>query len=124
MRKYFKKIIVLCLFLLLGFLTAKFCHRATDGFAVVNVYAPKGDHSKWDTPLSSEIKAEIDPILSGCFTYFSCGSQSYVFLSEDGKTVLKLFKFQHLRIPPWLESIPLPQKIHRGRSQRRAQAPC
>ena len=119
MSKYIKKIPILCLFLLLGLVVAKFCHHATDGFALVNVFSPKGDNRKWDIPLSAEIKTEIDPILNNHFTYLCCGSQSYVFLSDDGKTVLKLFKFQHLRIPPWLEFIPLPKKIHSFREEKK-----
>jgi hypothetical protein len=41
-------------------------------------------------------KESIRKILQQPFTYFSKGSQSYVFLSEDGNYVLKLFK-QHKR---------------------------
>ena len=77
----------------------RLCHKATDGFAMVNVYPPHDDNSAWQTS---------DPLdlHSSTYRYYASGSQSYVFLSEDGKTVLKLFKFQHMRIPPWLEYFP------------------
>jgi hypothetical protein len=38
-------------------------------------------------------------------------------LSDDGKYVLKLFKFYHLQSPEWLLSIPLPQFAARYRNE-------
>lgn len=78
----------------------RLCHRATDGFAMVNVYPPKDDNSHWATDEPLELTSET-------FRYFDSGSQSYVFISDDGQTVLKLFKFQHMRVPPWLEVFPI-----------------
>jgi len=67
---------------------------------MVNVYAPKGDNAKWhrDGVLPEGIENQT-------FTYLSSGSQSYVFFSEDGQMVLKLFKFQHMRTPPIFDFI-------------------
>lgn len=105
------------LFLLLFFGVERLCHRATDGFAMVNVYPPKGNYSRWETeePFPSQ---EIS--LDQPFYYLDSGSQSYVFLSEDGETVLKLFKFQHMRIPPWIDLLPLPNSLAGKRDKKRS----
>lgn len=92
----------------------RLCHRATDGFAMVNVYAPPGNNSPWKRSGSP------DPhLVSQTYRYLDSGSQSYVFLSEDGQTVLKLFKFQHMRIPPWLDSFPQISYLQKKRTQKR-----
>ena len=82
--------------------TYDFCHKATRGFALVNIYP-----TEYQDYESCTLKEPIDQIFSQSFHLFSNGGQSYVFLSDDQKIILKLFKFQHHRIPPWLEHIPL-----------------
>jgi hypothetical protein len=42
------------------------------------------------------------------FRYFKKGSQAYAFMSDDGKYILKLFKFHHMHSMKWLQAIPLP----------------
>lgn len=54
----------------------------------------------------------IDHILSQKFTYFNKGSQSYVYLSEDKKYVLKFLKQDKLHPKTWLASIPFPFNSH------------
>lgn len=73
--------------LLLIVAICRFCHHATDGFqltkiqnnifAVHEVYAHDGE-------------GEAKQLLSQPFTYLARGKQSFVFLSQDGKSVLKL----------------------------------
>lgn len=96
------------------FWVERFCHKATDGFAMVNVYPPQGNHQMW------ERIEPLDPqLISSPYRYFSSGSQSYVFISEDNQTVLKLFKFQHMRIPPWLEYLPSFPYLEAKREKKR-----
>lgn len=38
----------------------------------------------------------VDPLLDQPFHFLGAGGTSFVFLGEDGKTILKLFKHQHL----------------------------
>jgi len=40
--------------------------------------------------------AEMESLLNQSFCFFGSGGTSFVFLGEDGKTILKLFKHQHL----------------------------
>ncbi|MBF5060283.1 hypothetical protein [Candidatus Neptunochlamydia vexilliferae] len=110
-----KRLLKIFLFVSLLIGIERLCHRATDGFAMVNVYAPPGNNSEWKS------KGSPDPaLLNQTYTYFNSGSQSYVFLSEDGKTILKLFKFQHMRTPPWLNLLPSVGKLGEKRTKKRA----
>ena len=109
-----KRLVKIFLFAILFFGVERLCHKATDGFAIVNIYAPPGDNSK-------RHRAEMpDPkLLTQTYRYLNCGSQSYIFVSEDGKTILKFFKFQHMRIPPWLDFLPSKGKFGKNRLKKR-----
>jgi hypothetical protein len=101
---------------ILAFVTIyDFCHKATKGFAIVNIYPT--EYRNYETGVSKET---IDTIFSQSFHLFSTGGQSYVFISDDQKTMLKLFKFQHLRIPPILEFIPLSGSALERKNQKKA----
>lgn len=110
MSRFLKLFLIVALF----FGVERLCHRATDGFAMVNVYAPPGNNDRWKTD---------EPLPEGLcdqpFHYLNSGSQSYVFVSEDGKTVLKLFKFQHMRTPPILDFLPSKGKLGEKRTKKR-----
>lgn len=49
--------------------------------------------------LNEAPKPEIAAVFEKPFTYLAKGKQSYVFLSSDGKFVLKLFRFDQCKIP-------------------------
>lgn len=110
MRRFLKLFLIIILF----FGIERLCHRATDGFALVNVYAPPGNNDKWKSnePLPKGLCDQT-------FHYLNSGSQSYVFVSEDGKTILKLFKFQHMRTPPILDFLPSVGKLGEKRAKKR-----
>ena len=55
---------------------------------------------EWESPpLSTQENEKICAILKSPFTYLSHGNQSYVFESEDGEYVLKLFRYRLIRSP-------------------------
>lgn len=75
----------------------------TAGFTVGNISSNLAYDSRWDTGvLPKEKKAFIQKALSQDYTYLGKGCQSYVFLSADGKYVLKFFKYQRFRPQEWL----------------------
>jgi len=113
-RYFFLKII---LFAGLVFCVERFCHRATDGFALVNIHPPK---ETVYPSASFSLDKEIKTVLDQPFNYLASGSQSYVFVSQDQSVVFKLFKFQHMRIPPWMEKLPLPSFLEKKRSAKKA----
>ncbi len=110
-----KRLFIFFLSVFLFFATERFCHKATDGFALVNVYAPTEDNKKWHR--EGDIPGHL---LKQTFTYFGSGSQSYVFFSEDGTTVLKLFKFQHMRTPPLINFLPNVGILGKKREKKRS----
>ncbi len=115
MFKRFKQFFLICGAILSFYAIERFCHRETDGFALVNIYSPEKALKHRTKPHSNE----IIPLLNQKFHYLTCGSQSYVFISEDQEYVLKFFKFQHMRIPPFLEFIPLPTRFDQIREKKK-----
>lgn len=91
----------------------RLCHLATGGFSVLRI-----THNLEETPSLDESGPTIDAILSQSFTYLNSGAQSYVFLSEDDQYVIKFFKFQHMRVPPWIHYLPLPQTLKNYRNYK------
>ncbi|MBS0625224.1 MAG: hypothetical protein JSS32_04170 [Verrucomicrobia bacterium] len=60
-----------------------------------------------DLPTGEELSQEL-PELSQPFRYLSHGRQTFVFLSADGKTVLKLFNQEYFQ-PRWYHHLPAPR---------------
>jgi hypothetical protein len=72
---------------------------------ITNYHPPSAE---WEIPkLSQDEQTVLDQILSQKFTYYSKGSQAYVFISEDKKYILKFLKQQKLRANSWLAHLPL-----------------
>jgi hypothetical protein len=74
----------------------------TDDFRLANItYQLPFIHSWKTETLAHEDNTQLDQILNQKFTYIGKGAQCYAFGSEDGKFVLKFFKFKHLK-PSWM----------------------
>ncbi len=96
----------------------RFCHQKTGGFQISKIESDHAFNPDWATPIpSNQERDHIRTILDQRYTFFSYGGQAYVFLSDDGKTVLKLFKQHHLRVPSWIKTIPLPKTFKRIRDK-------
>ena len=99
----------------------RLCHKATDGFAINKIAYPLDEELlSHDEPYSVEQKIVVDVLKTQTFRYLASGAQMYAFTSDDGKHTLKLFKFQHMRIPPWFKHIPLPDKLNGYRQKKLA----
>ncbi len=115
----FKKAIFLALFIAACILIERLCHQATDGFEVANIHSTLTPRPEWESaPISDEERAALQIILTTPFRYLGKGAQCYVFLSQDEKYILKFFKFQHLRLPALLHTIPLPNMLHNWREAK------
>jgi hypothetical protein len=91
------------IFLILCFAgVARFCKNQTDGFTIERISSRGEFREVWET----EPPAEAETLLSQKFHYLAKGAQSFVFASDDGETVLKLFRHHHMRAPGWLKMIP------------------
>ncbi len=86
----------------------RFAHRHSSHFSVEKITTTHTADSQWDIPpLPAEELKALDQILNQKFTYYSKGSQAYVFISEDKKYILKFLKQQKLRPRSWFSRIPL-----------------
>lgn len=100
----------------------KFLHwKCNDGFSINNIQLHDIAHSRpWKVnPLTADERNELDAILNQEFTYLAKGHQSYVFLSADGKYVIKFLKFQRYCLNPYYAQIPLPKWLDEKREKRR-----
>ena len=92
----------------------KFCRSKTAGFTIPNI------ESHLDYNLDWEVKnGALPSIFEQSFSYFGAGGQCFVFLSEDGNYVLKLFKHHQRRLPLLIKSLPLPHKWAVKREKQR-----
>ncbi len=106
-------------FLIISFIfIERFCHQKTGGFQVSKIESDHSFNPDWATPVPSDQERDhLHTLLDQRYTFFSYGGQSYAFLSDDGKTILKLFKHHHLRVPAWIKMLPLPRTFKRIRNK-------
>lgn len=71
--------------------------RWTHPFRITNCFIDWPYNPAWE--VSGEPPREIAALFSKPFTYLAKGKQSFVFLSSDGKHVLKLFRFDTCKTP-------------------------
>ncbi|MBS0606259.1 MAG: hypothetical protein KF898_07985 [Parachlamydiales bacterium] len=90
-------------------LLQRFCHQQTDGFSRYKISSNLTFQPEWETPrLSLREQESLSKILNQPYRYLAKGAQSYVFLSDDGKYVLKFFRIYHLQPPFWVTHLRWP----------------
>lgn len=104
MNKNIRKILVwLLLACAVVYGVGRLYFHVTAGFTIGNISSNFPYDSRWDTgSVSPEKRESLQAALSQVYTYLGKGCQSYVFLSADGKYVLKFFKYQRFRPQEWL----------------------
>jgi len=88
------------------FAISRLYFAATDDFRVSNISFRNQEDAysfKIDTPEKKELES-VKEALNQTYSYMGKGGQAYAFLSQDGKYILKLFKFKHLE-PSWYISL-------------------
>jgi hypothetical protein len=65
-------------------------------FSVERISSTLTPRAEWAVTLSDKERGAIRPILGQTYRYLASGTQSYAFLSDDGKYVLKFFRMKHL----------------------------
>ncbi|WP_068470384.1 hypothetical protein [Candidatus Protochlamydia phocaeensis] len=79
----------------------------TGGFTLANISSDFSFNPEWEVrPLAKEEKERLTQALDQPYYYLGKGCQSYVFLSKDGRYVIKFFKYQRFRMQPWLVYFP------------------
>jgi len=109
MSKFTLKIL---LFLVLFISLERFCHKKTHGFRLHKIFSDHISSPRWDVGATCHDTAEIEKLLRQPYTFLASGGESYVFISDDRKTVLKFFKNHHMRERSWLDMIPTPTFLH------------
>ncbi len=91
-------------------------------FALSEIISHRPHHAEWETrPLSEKEEIIIQEASSQKYRYLSAGAQVYVFLSEDGKYVLKFFKQETYLLPKYMDYLPsfFPYKKKKIESKKR-----
>lgn len=95
------------------------------GFRSERVTSPLPKEKAWECSTSKD--PVVDRLLRQKFHYIGSGAQMYVFLGEDDKTILKLFKMERLLPKKWLQFLSFPafmseykERKTSRREQRRA----
>src|SRR5689334_17813265 len=105
--------------LLACYLLKKFCYSKTDGFALYKICSSLRYCPEWEAASPTfDDSEEIAAILEQPFYYFAKGAQSYVFVSKDGKTVIKFFRIYHLQPPLLLKAVALPLPLQSYQIQK------
>ncbi len=112
--KFIRSHLLFFILFALGFYaSARFCHKQTGGFTVWKIASDHSFHPEWDVEsLDPKNQAEVDLLLNQPYHFYSYGGQSYIFISADGTTVLKVFKHHHMRSFSWIDHVPLPRNFH------------
>lgn len=107
--KLIKRVAILLVVVLCGVGAKQFCYKKTDGFALYKILSSLPYHEEWEPRSSSPV--ELSQILGQPYYYLAKGAQSYVFVSEDGQTVIKFFRLYHLSPPAWMTAVTMPMPL-------------
>lgn len=122
-KQIIRLFICICLISTVLYGVARLYYEVTGGFHMANISSDFPYDPRWDThSLSSEEKHTVDHALDQEYRYLGKGCQSYVFMSEDGKYVLKFFKYQRFRPQAyinWLSVIPKVEKIRQEKIEKK-----
>lgn len=97
MKKWIWILVIFCM----GYGLITLHEELTGNFRLNNIQCDLAYNTSWETkPPSSSEQENIRHILNQSFYFLGNGKQSFAFISEDRKYVIKFFRFQNLR-PSW-----------------------
>ncbi len=115
----FSQIIMICIAAICLLYINRHYQKVMNSFALFKIVHVLPTEEEFAPPLlSSKELEEVRFILSQPFSSYSHGSQSFVFVSEDGKYILKFNKFYSLFDSVWLHSLPLFNFLSKGYKDR------
>lgn len=88
-------------------------HRLTKGFSTAAIKTDLPNRGEWESCLPED---EVRSLFKQIFTYYSHGSQSFAFISEDQNYVIKFFKHHRWRLNPMMQYLPLPAYLQHKRA--------
>lgn len=105
-----KKFALLTLLILFCAAVGQGWYLIRDGFQVSRVLG-------WDDQVESPWSEEAEGALAQRYYTLGRGRQCYAFVSEDGKYVIKIPRYDRYRVPLWLRSLPFNAYRERRRSE-------
>lgn len=122
LKRYIKLFCFVLIFFLSLYGASRLYYGVTGGFTISNISSNLSFDKRWDiNALTSEKKEALHQILKQKFSYLGKGCQSYVFLSEDKKYVIKFFKYQRFRPQAWLDYLSFIPAVNTYRLEKIAQ---
>jgi hypothetical protein len=112
MNKWVKRGINFSLFLIAFNTLEHLCHQQTKGFFLERIQFSD------EKPEASSPDAATLSVLNQPFHYLNHGNQCFAFVSDDGKYILKFFKYVHPASPLWISNIPLINRFKAFRQTR------
>lgn len=81
--------------------------HVTAGFTIGNISSDFAFQPQWEVfPLDDKATVEFNEAIDQPYRYFAKGCQSYAFISQDGRYVIKFFKQQKFCLPFWVTYFP------------------
>lgn len=123
-RRLFIRLAIFLAIIALLFIAGRTHTFLTEGFTLANITTDFPYRNQWREPSipPQEQFDAVREILKQKFTYLGKGAQTYAFLSEDGKYVIKFVKQKHLKLPKWQDiflQIPFLQEYRQEKMQQR-----
>jgi hypothetical protein len=112
MNRWIKRGIKLSLFLIAFNTLEHLCHQKTKGFFLQRI------QFRDEKPVASAPDVTTLSVLNQPFHYLNHGNQCFAFVSEDGRHILKFFKYVHHTSPLWTSKIPLLNRFKPFRQTR------
>lgn len=107
MKKIAKQLFFLTFFVLSIYGLGRLYFHLTGGFRYGNISSDFTFQPQWEVrPLLASEHAQWMHAIDQPYTYLGKGCQSYVFASQDGRYVIKFFKYQRYRLSTWLTYFP------------------
>lgn len=107
MSRKLKIFLLTLILMLIPFIAIRAWYFLTDNFYPEGIQNDFAYNPDWDVPpLSLSEKEALKASLSKPLTYLNKGAQIFAFQTEDGKYVLKFFKFKHSKPSYFVEVLP------------------
>lgn len=88
------------------------CKIPTRSFALSKICSTLGRSPQWDVgTLAPGEREEVERALSQPYRFLSKGAQAFVFVSADGRYVIKFFKLHHLQPSLWVRVLHWPWRM-------------
>lgn len=117
--KNFWRLLILGLIFLSLYSLGRLYYHLTGGFMISNITSDFPFQPQWEIrPLMVSEQEEFTKAIDQPYYYLGKGCQSYVFVSQDEKYVIKFFKYQRYRLQPWLAYFPPLPAIVKYREQK------